>query len=200
MTAHRDGPAALALGKPSEYTVDDRIGGTHTRAYLAPLSAPALSAFSPALLLTSPTIETRFQETFLMPSSTRTSSSTLTTRSPPSLTESARRPRSTRRSSPSCASLASALTCYGILAEAQADKRYWVSDCSDQQEIHTHHQHVAPAVSRHVQEDISEDHATRYRSQGQFSHQQTVGEQTHSTSVNAPIVREHVVRSLPASP
>lgn len=27
----RTGPEALALGKPSEYTVDDKIGGTHTR-------------------------------------------------------------------------------------------------------------------------------------------------------------------------
>lgn len=28
---HSDGPAALALGKPAEYVVDDKIGGTHTR-------------------------------------------------------------------------------------------------------------------------------------------------------------------------
>merc|ERR1712093_562570 len=28
---HETGPEALALGKPSEYTVDDKIGGTHTR-------------------------------------------------------------------------------------------------------------------------------------------------------------------------
>jgi hypothetical protein len=27
----RTGPEALALGKPSEYIVDDKIGGTHTR-------------------------------------------------------------------------------------------------------------------------------------------------------------------------
>jgi len=66
----------------------------------------------------------------------------------------------------------------------------------DNQEIHTHHQHVAPQVSRHVQEEIDDDTATRYRSQGQFQHQQTVGDQTHSTSVNAPIVREHVNKHI----
>jgi len=132
-----DGPAALALGKPSEYTVDDRIGGTHTRNVLDAVVHE--NVLQHAHHEVTPIVDREREETEI---------------------------------------------------------HQKVQPVLDQQEIHTHHQHVAPAVSRHVQEDISEDHATRYRSQGQFSHQQTVGEQTHSTSVNAPIVREHVNKHI----
>lgn len=132
-----DGPAALALGKPAEYNVDDKIGGTHTRNVKDAVVHE--NVLQHAHHEVTPIVNRELHQT---------------------------------------------------------EVHQKVQPIRDNQEVHTHHQHVAPQVSRHVQEDINEDHATRYRSQGQFQHQQTVGDQTHSTSVNAPIVREHVNKHI----
>ena len=67
---------------------------------------------------------------------------------------------------------------------------------SDQQEKHTHHQHVAPEVHRERGEDISDRDAAKYAQQAQHTNTQNIGEQTHSTSVNAPKVHEHVNKHI----
>lgn len=66
----------------------------------------------------------------------------------------------------------------------------------DEQAKHTHHQHQAPAVHRERGEDIDEASAAKYRTQGHHEHSRAVGEQTHSTSVNAPKVHEHVNKHI----
>merc|ERR1712230_324152 len=64
------------------------------------------------------------------------------------------------------------------------------------QEHHTHHKHVAPEVSRDRNEDIDDTTASKYQKQAQFENVQTAGEKTHSTSVNAPKVHEHVNKHI----
>merc|ERR1711974_374076 len=66
----------------------------------------------------------------------------------------------------------------------------------DNQEHHTHHKHVAPEVSRDRNEDIDDTTAAKYQKQAQFENVQTAGEKTHSTSVNAPKVHEHVNKHI----
>lgn len=134
---HETGPEALALGKPSEYTVDDRIGGTHTRNVLDAVVHE--NVLSHAHHEVTPIVNRERNETEI---------------------------------------------------------HQKVQPVVDRQEFHTHHQHTAPHVARNITEDINEDVAIRYRSQGQYQHQQTIGDQTHSTSVNAPIVREHVNKHI----
>lgn len=134
---HETGPEALALGKPSEYTVDDKIGGTHTRTVHDPIVHEEV--LQHAHHEVTPIVNRVREETEI---------------------------------------------------------HQKIQPVHHKQEHHTHHQHTAPAVTRHVQEDIHEDHATRYRSQGLHQHKQTIGDQTHSTSVNAPIVRERVNKHI----
>jgi len=66
----------------------------------------------------------------------------------------------------------------------------------DEQRSHSHHQHSAPVVQSEKIEDFNEADAARYRSQGQHEHTRQVGEQTHSTSVNAPKIHEHVDKHI----
>lgn len=131
------GPEALALGKPSDYTVDDRIGGTHTRTVHDPIIHE--NVIQHAHHEVTPIVNRVREETEI---------------------------------------------------------HQKIQPVTHTQEHHTHHQHVAPHVARHVQEDITEEHANKFKTQGLQEHKQTVGDQSHSTSVNAPIVREHVNRHI----
>lgn len=131
------GPEALALGKPSEHIIDDKIGGTHTRNVKDAVLHENVQQHAHHEV--TPIVDRQKEETEI---------------------------------------------------------HQKVQPVVDKQEQHSHHQHVAPQVSRHVREDIPEEHANRYRAQGQEQNLQTVGEQTHSTSVNAPIVREHVNKHI----
>ena len=62
----------------------------------------------------------------------------------------------------------------------------------DQQNINSRHEHQAPVVSRERAEDIDDASAAKYQNQMQFGNERNVGDTTHSTSVNAPRVHEHV--------
>jgi len=78
----------------------------------------------------------------------------------------------------------------------EVDIHQKVQPVLDQQEKHTHHQHVAPEVHRERGEDISDRDAAKYAQQAQHTNTQNIGEQTHSTSVNAPKVHEHVNKHI----
>merc|ERR1712029_233360 len=66
----------------------------------------------------------------------------------------------------------------------------------ERDETEIHHKHVAPEVSRDRNEDIDDTTASKYQKQAQFENVQTAGEKTHSTSVNAPKVHEHVNKHI----
>ncbi|CAD6575559.1 MAG: hypothetical protein CYPHOPRED_005737 [Cyphobasidiales sp. Tagirdzhanova-0007] len=66
----------------------------------------------------------------------------------------------------------------------------------DEQRQTTRYEHNAPAVSRQRAEDIDDASATKYQNQLNFGNERNVGDTTHSTSVNAPIVHERVQKNI----
>jgi len=131
------GPESLADGRPSEVTVDDRIGGTHTRNVKDAVTHERIERH--AVHEVTPIVDRTRDETEI---------------------------------------------------------HQKVQPVLDSQQTHTHHQHSAPAVHRERGEDISEGVAAKYRMQGEHQNTRQVGEQTHSTSVNAPKVHEHVNKHI----
>jgi len=132
-----DGVAALADGTPAQTTVDDKIGGTHTRNVKD--AAVHENVQRHAHHEVTPVVDRQRDETEI---------------------------------------------------------HQKVQPVLDSQRKETHHEHVAPEVRRERGEDISDEAAAKYRSQGQAQNYTNVGDQTHSTSVNAPKVHEHVNKHI----
>lgn len=131
------GVEALADGKATEHTVDDRIGGTHTRNVKDAVVQENVSRHAHHEV--TPIVDRERNETEVFQK---------------------------------------------------------VQPVQDKQEHHTHHQHVAPEVNRERQEGIDEAAAQKYQKQAAFDNDQSIGEKTHSTSVNAPKVHEHVNKHI----